>query len=143
MRFVVVVLGAALLLSSCNLFDRPSEDYQKLTSIPPRQWVDFASELPVRRRLDLYEEVYDRSPHPPDTRLSPAFSQDPEASYGAITERMQTGRSPDRYYPILFQIEQESHETMCRNGRRAFIEKTLMRGQETHPFSGLFSTPCG
>ena len=80
-----------------------------------------------------YEEVYERSPHPPDIRLSEAFMDNPEVSYIAIERRLRTRKSLDRYYPILFQIEQNSHETMCKDDRRSLVENTLMRGAANPP----------
>lgn len=142
MRFVALIATITLLLAACNIFNPPSEDYRNLMKLPPEQWVQFASQLPVEQRLNLYEEVYDRSSHPPDVRLSPAFVDDPEDAYVEVARRLETSDSPDRYYPILFEIENASHETMCQPGRREFIERTLMRGSDTHPFSGLFSKPC-
>lgn len=142
MRTLTPVLLSALLLYGCDRLGPPSSEYTELMELPPERWVAFAENIPTEKRLDLYEEVYERSPHPPDIRLSEAFMDNPEASYIAIERRLRTRESLDRYYPILFQIEQNSHKTMCKDDRRSLVENTLMGGQQTHPYSGLFAKPC-
>lgn len=141
--FKIVSFSALLICAvACVRSHPPSDEYLAMKKMPVSAWASYSQSLPLGRRLRLYEDLYERSGHPPDTRLAGTFLDDPEAAYLLIESRLKETKTPDRYFAILYKIEAASPETMCKNSRRKFVRDTLMRGDVNHPYAGLFEKPC-
>lgn len=107
------------MLSGCS---QPSTlDYDNLKRRPRSEWAAFAGTLPTQDRLDLYDEVYERSGHPPDTILARAFENENLATLDAVLSRTRTDADFVRYLPIMLAIGRSGSVDLCEDRNRSLI----------------------
>lgn len=124
---IVSIIGllvvAVVFVSSC---DRGSSMYRHIEGLPYSDWDEYASSIPVERRLDLSNEIlkYD-GPTPPKTIVY-TFQNEPLRTYNEIYRRISEGDLSPYYVRVLYAIDQSDEFSICAQNNRGVIQDYLM-----------------
>lgn len=121
------LLSAALGLAAFGLVgcDRGSSEYQHIDDLPYSQWESYAQTLPLEERLDLHNEIMERSGHNPLMTISGSFSDDPQKTYDAIVSRIDSGDTSRSYVRILYEINRQGDFAICGQPNRKAVQGYL------------------
>ncbi|MBN8553356.1 MAG: hypothetical protein J0L52_10730 [Caulobacterales bacterium] len=75
--------------------------------------IEYALSLPIERRIDLYEDIYNQGDHPRDSSLSVAFRDEGDAAFYAVIRRMISTHSFYSMIWIVKLIDQGGNINAC------------------------------
>lgn len=118
----LVVGMAAIGLSGCG---RGSPEYKAINHLPYSQWRDYAASLPIDKRLDLSNEIRERSWHTPKNNIEDSFSNEPYYTYKAIIKRIRNQDNSRYYLGIIYDIDGKGGFKICNQPDRKILQMYL------------------
>lgn len=119
-----------LLLGGCG-DDRSSAKI--LDGMGYEQKITYAKKLPVRQRLDLFEQRAKESGHNPDLDISVAFAGDASATWNEIVYRIRSDRGSRHYLTLLAIIDQGTNFRICEQSDRKIVQSFLKKQYLSDP----------
>jgi len=118
----LLVLAALGGLVGC---DRGSPAYRHIKDLPYSEWNRYAASLPIEQRLDLNEEIRDRSGHNPQMTIEASFSAQPSETYKSIVNRIRKGDTSIYYLGIIYEINRSPEFEICSQPDRKIVQDYL------------------
>jgi hypothetical protein len=96
-----------------------------IKDLPYSEWDRYAASLPIEQRLDLNEEIRDRSGHNPQMTIEASFSAQPSETYKSIVNRIRKGDTSIYYLGIIYEINRSPEFEICSQPDRKIVQDYL------------------
>jgi hypothetical protein len=122
LKRILLVLSIVTLLAACG---RGSSAYRHIMALPYSEWNSYAASLPIEKRLDLQQEIFDRTGPNPQMTISGSFSSQPLETYRAIHNRIERGYRSIAFLGVIYEIDRAPNFEICSQSDRRVVQSYL------------------